>query len=236
MTFTDRVVIVTGGTGALGQAVTRAFLDRGARVAVTYRDVTAFEQLAATVGAAADRLAGFLTDVTDEASVAAMVDGVRRAFGRIDVLANIVGGFEAGSTVETSLATWCRMIDMNLTSVFLCSRAVIPQMTAQQYGRIVNVSSRWAVRPMAGAAAYTAAKAGVIALTQAMAEEVKQANITVNAVVPSTIDTPANRRAMPQAKFERWVKPESVADVILFLASPEARDVSGAAIPVYGKA
>jgi NAD(P)-dependent dehydrogenase (short-subunit alcohol dehydrogenase family) len=228
-----RVMLVTGGTGALGTAVARGGLDAGATVVVAARDVQRHEALVAAVPAAArPRLDAVPADATDGASVRALVDAVLARHGRLDVLVNAVGGFAAGDLLGTDEAAWDRMLSLNLRSAYLACRAALPPMLAAGRGRIVNVASRSVVPPAGGFIAYTVAKAGVIALTQALAQEVRAHGVTVNAVLPSTLDTEANRRAMPSADRARWVRPESVAAAILFLASDAAAEVTGTLLAV----
>jgi NAD(P)-dependent dehydrogenase (short-subunit alcohol dehydrogenase family) len=176
-------------------------------------------------------------DVTDEADVARWVAGSANAVGPPEVLVCLVGGFAGGKPVaETDLDTWQRMLTMNLTSVFLCARAVAPLMTSQGHGKIVAVAARAGLHGAANLAAYSVSKGGVITLVQALAEELKEANVQVNCILPSVIDTPANRRHMADADPSRWVAPADIARVILFLASDESSVISGAAVPVYGLA
>jgi NAD(P)-dependent dehydrogenase (short-subunit alcohol dehydrogenase family) len=164
-----------------------------------------------------------------------VVETIKR-LGRIDVLVNAVGGFRAGTPLhETSLETWDFMLNLNARSVFIASRTVIPHMLAQGSGKIVSVAARPGLRGNAKMAAYSVSKSAVIRLTESMAAELKGAGINVNCILPGTIDTPQNRQAMPNADPSRWVKPEALADVILFLASDAAREVHGAALPVYGR-
>jgi NAD(P)-dependent dehydrogenase (short-subunit alcohol dehydrogenase family) len=169
--------------------------------------------------------------VTEEAGFDGFVRGVLDAHGRIDILVNGVGGFAPGDLASTSLSEWNRMLTLNLTSAAIGCRGVLPAMIAAGFGRIVNIASRAVVPPLGGFIGYTVAKAGVITLTQALAREVPR-GITVNAVLPSTMDTPANRQAMPDADRSQWVSPDAVAEVIAYLASDQAAMVSGATIPV----
>ncbi|MBI4301892.1 MAG: SDR family oxidoreductase [Chloroflexi bacterium] len=237
MSLENKIAIITGGTGGLGKAITQVFLEKGAQVVLPYRDQTLMEEFASQLGKLKERLAPMLTDVTHEDEVNKLVAKTVEDWGRIDILINLTGGFSGGTTIaETPESTWNFMMDLNLKSVFLCSKAVLPQMMAQRWGRIVNVSSRNALRIGPRSGAYTVSKAGVITLTQVMAEEAKDYNICVNAILPSTIDTEANRKVMPKADFSRWVKPEVIAPVIFFLASEECGPLSGATIPVYGRA
>jgi NAD(P)-dependent dehydrogenase (short-subunit alcohol dehydrogenase family) len=227
-----RVVVVSGGTGALGQSVALRFLSEGATVCIPFAVPAERDALVARVGAA-DRARVVLveTDVTDEASFDRFVRGVLDGQGRIDALVNGVGGFAGGDLMSTSLEEWHRVMNLNLTSAVIGCRAVLPAMTAAGSGRIVNVASRAVVPPGGGFIAYTVSKAAVITLTQALAREVKR-GITVNAVLPSTMDTPGNRKAMPEADRSDWVSTDAVAEVIAHLASERAGMVSGAAIPV----
>ncbi|HXG30405.1 MAG TPA: SDR family NAD(P)-dependent oxidoreductase [Thermodesulfobacteriota bacterium] len=236
MRLKDKVAIITGGTGALGKAVVSAFLEEGARVSCTYIVEEELKGLSSIVEKYKPRLILIRANVTKEKQVSRVVERTLQRFGRIDVLVNIVGGFTYATIVDTDEKTWDHMMNINLKSTFLCSKAVLPHMIKQNYGRIINVSSRPALRGTAGIGAYSASKAGVLNLTETIADEVRDYEINVNAILPSTIDTPANRKAMPKADFSKWVKPEEIARVMLFLASDDSKPISGAAIPVYGKA
>jgi NAD(P)-dependent dehydrogenase (short-subunit alcohol dehydrogenase family) len=231
---TGHVAIVAGGTGALGQSVVLRFLQDGASVAVPWLVPEEWESLKARVEKGQiGRLYGARVDVvTDQAALAAFVTDVLARHKGLDVLVNTVGGFAGGDLASTPLAEWRRMLDLNLTSAVIGCRAVLPAMRAARRGRIVNVSSRAVVPPAGGFIAYTVAKTAVIALTQALAHEERPHGIAVNAVLPSTMDTPANRRAMPDADRSQWVSTEAVADVIAYLASDRVGAVSGAFIPV----
>jgi NAD(P)-dependent dehydrogenase (short-subunit alcohol dehydrogenase family) len=237
MNFHDKMVLVTGGTGGLGREVTMAFLKAGARVLVTYRRA---EELAAVVSSA-ERIGakppeGAAVDVTDLAAVEQFVAGTAKKFGRIDVLVNAVGGYAGGTNLwEADPRVYDQMLQLNLKAGLALARAVVPVMIRQNRGWIVNVASKAAVDHGAGGALYAASKAGALALFDSLAAEVKAYNINVNSVLPSIIDTAANRAAMPQADFSKWPKPEEIANVILFLCSQEALAIHGAAIPVYGK-
>src|SRR5690348_17549180 len=204
-----RVAVVTGASGGLGPAVSRALEQAGLLVVgVTRREA----------------------DVTNADAVDAVMAGVFDQHGRLDVLVNVAGGFAGGKHVhETDVSTWEHMLSLNLTSTFLCCRAAIPFMLSGGFGRIVNVSSRTAVQPAAGLSAYGVSKAGVMTLTETLAAELRGTGVTANAVLPSVIDTPANRAAMPKANTATWVKPEDIAAVIVDLASDRWGIVSGAA-------
>ncbi len=234
MNFKDKVVVITGGTGGLGSAVTSAFLQAGAKVFVTYRSEQEFDALKASVNAHA-ALTGIKTNVLDEASVKAMVQQAAR-FGRLEVLVNLVGGYWGGVPIaEMSLEQWNKMIDLNLKSAFLCCKHVLPLMMQQNAGRIINIGSKGGLQGGEGISAYGASKAGLINFTLSLAAEGKRHNITANTVIPGIIDTPANRQAIPGANFDEWVKPEALARIILFLSSEEAQAITGATIPVFGK-
>jgi len=230
--MTGRVAIVSGGTGALGQSVTLRFLSEGATVCIPYAVPAELEALRNRVGAAErSRLHCEAADVTDDKAFGAYVQRVLDAHRRVDVLVNGVGGFAGGDLASTSHDAWQHMLTLNLTSVAIGCRAVLPAMTAAGYGRIVSIASRAVVPPMGGFIGYTVAKAGVITLTQALAREVPR-GITVNAVLPSTMDTPGNRQAMPDADRSGWVSTEAVAGAIAYLASENAAVISGATIAV----
>ncbi len=230
---TGQVAIVTGGTGALGQAITGTLLDAGATVAIPYavpEERAALE--ARLVPELRARLHPAPADVTDEGAFGKFVQAVRERHGRVDALVNGVGGFTGGDLVSTPLSEWERLMALNLTSTVIGCRAVLPAMIAAGRGRIVSIASRAVIPPQGGFIAYTVSKAAVITLTQALAQEVKGHGVTVNAVLPSTMDTPANRRAMPDADRSGWVSTQDVARVVVFLISDGAAAVTGAAVTV----
>jgi len=225
----SKIAIVTGANGGLGTHVTIALLDAGFLVTGLAPSIKPedfdhphFTALPASLGS------------LDEAEKA--VATVIAQFGKIDLLVHTVGGFAGGKSVaETDDATWQRMFDMNLNSSFHILRAVIPHMRAAQSGRIVAIGSRAAESPGAQVGAYSASKAALVSLIRTVAIENKDIGITANTILPGTIDTPANRAAMPGADVSQWVKPESIASLIVWLAGDGAKDVTGAAIPVYGR-
>ncbi len=234
--FSDRVVIVTGAAGNLGRAVAQSFQAAGAKLVLVDHAADRLQGLFPELVGSPDHFLATSVDLTDAEAVKAMADETLRRFGRIDVLVNAVGGFRAGKPVhEMSLETWDFLLNLNDRTVLIASSAVIPHMLEQEYGKIVNVAARAALQGGAKMAAYSAAKSAVIRLTESMSAELKKSGINVNCVLPGTIDTPQNRQAMPKADYSRWVEPEAIADVILFLASDAARAVHGAGIPVYGK-
>lgn len=236
MRFQDQVVLVAGGTGALGRAVARAFLAEGARVAVTGRRGPEVEELVREAGAAAGRVRGLVGDATNPATAAQLAAELVAAEGRIDALVNTVGGWSGGQPLwEADVGVYPRMLAANLTAGYALARAVVPHMLRAGRGAIVEVASRSALVPSPGAAAYAASKAGALALFAALAEEVKDRGLRVNSILPGVIDTAANRAAMPDADHARWPTPEEIARVVLFLCSDDARVIVGAAIPVYGR-
>jgi NAD(P)-dependent dehydrogenase (short-subunit alcohol dehydrogenase family) len=222
-----KVVVVTGASGALGKVVAEAALAGGARVAgVDYSPA----QIAATD----NRIEIGGVDLTDATQAGKAIDAIASQFGRIDALVNIAGGFAFEAIAEGDPKTWQRMYALNVLTTLNASRSAIPYLSASGTGRIVNVGAMGALQAGAGMGAYAASKAGVHRLTEALAAEWK-GRITVNAVLPSTIDTPANRASMPKADFAKWVAPEELANVILFLASDAASAITGALIPVSGR-
>jgi NAD(P)-dependent dehydrogenase (short-subunit alcohol dehydrogenase family) len=225
-------VLLTGGTGGLGQGITPILLAQGVEtITIPYIKAQEVERLK-TILSPADlaRIRFVEANLIDEASVERLVNGMPR----IDVLIHLVGGFSMGKTHEYSYEQWRKDFDLNLNTAFLVCKHSLRRMLEQNYGRIVTVGSRGAITPGAQLAAYCASKAGVVALTQSIAEETKGTPITANVVLPSIIDTSANRAAMGEAEASRWVSPESLGQVICFLASEAARDLRGAAVPVYG--
>lgn len=236
MDFTDKVVVITGASGNLGGALVHAFGQAGARLALLDRHAEALAQQFPELAGKPDRLLIRAADLTQVDDVETAVTEIADHFGRIDVLAHTVGGFRAGTPLhETPLATLDFMLNLNARTVFITNQAVIPHMLRQGSGKIINLAARAGLQGQPNLAAYSASKAAVIRLTESAAAELKQSGINVNCVLPGTIDTPQNREAVPDADFSRWVKPESLADVILFLASDAARDIHGAAVPVYGR-
>lgn len=234
-----RGVLVTGGTGSIGSAVTARFLADGDAVAVTYRAPAEWERLRAALPeeARSGRLAGFAADVTDHDSMRAAVDAASAQLGGLRVLAHVAGGYEGGTPVATVSEDSVRgMFGLNLFSAFWAAKHAIPHVKASGAGRLLFVSSRGAVQTQAGAAPYAAAKLGLHALVQTLAQELKRDGVTANAILPSLVDTPQNRAAMPSADYASWVRPEQIAALLSFLGSEAAGAVTGATIPIYGKA
>lgn len=234
--FTGKTVLIAGGTGGLGRAVSIAFLQESAKVAVTYRSPEEFTALKTQAGSQSSSLEGYPLDVTNEAAVREFAAGIVTKHGRIDVLVNAVGAYAGGTSLwETDPKVFEQMLALNLRSGFVLCRAVVPAMLKRGTGTIVNVASRAAVDHAAGAAAYAASKAAAVAMIDSLAADLKGTGVRANSVLPSIIDTEANRKAMPNADFNQWPKPEEIASVILFLCSDDARLINGAAVPVYGK-
>ncbi len=233
--FPGKVALVAGGTGGLGRAVSLAFLQESADVIVTYRKQEEFDALMKAAGANGSRLGGHATDVTDEAAVSQLVGKILAERGKLDALVNTVGGYAGGVPLwdlETKILD--QMLALNLRSGYALSRAVVPAMLKRNSGAIVNVVSKAALDHPAGASAYAASKSAALALLDCLAAEVKGSGVRVNSILPSIIDTQANRKAMPKADFAIWPKPEDIARVIVFLCSDDAKVIHGAAIPVYG--
>lgn len=235
VSFKNKVVLVAGGTGGLGRSVSLAFLAEGAKTIVSYRKDAELAALREAAGTAGDSLDGHTADVTDEAAVRDLVSGIVTRHGRLDVLVNTVGGYAGGIKLwELETKTFDQMLSLNLRSGYALARAAVVPMLKQRSGAIVNVAAKAAVDHGAGASAYAASKAAAVALMDSLAEDLKGTGVRVNSVLPSIIDTEANRKAMPDANFATWPKPEEIARAILFLASDEAKVVHGAALPVYG--
>ncbi len=224
----DKVVVVTGGFGVLGHAVAEAALAAGAFVAIPGREekskIAEQDRLLVLGG----------VDLTDFAAVTNAFEAVAARFGRIDALANVAGGFRWQTLGDGDLAGWTEMFRMNLLTAATATKAALPYLRASQ-GAIVNVASAPAKKAGAGMGAYAASKAGVLRLTESLAEEEKNAGVRVNAVLPTIIDTPRNRADMPKADFSRWVKPEEIAKAILFLLSSDATAITGAELLISGR-
>jgi NAD(P)-dependent dehydrogenase (short-subunit alcohol dehydrogenase family) len=224
-----KVVLVTGANGGLGTYVTQAFLDAGATVVGTSRKIQQADFNHANFTA-------LPAEISTRDGAKVLVDQVVERFGKIDVLAHTVGGFAGGqSIVDTDDATFQRMFDLNLNCVFHILRASVPVLRKSGNGRVIAIGSRAAVEPGAGVGAYSASKAAMVSLIRTVALENKDAGLTANTILPGTMDTPANRRAIPNADVSKWVQPASVAELVVWLASEAGKDVNGSVIPVYGK-
>jgi NAD(P)-dependent dehydrogenase (short-subunit alcohol dehydrogenase family) len=235
-----KVVLVAGGTGGLGRAVSSAFVEAGARVIVTFQrpgDLDDLKRAASAKLVAADgsSLDGFNVDVTDEAAVSKLIGGIVERHGRLDCLVNAVGGYAGGTKLwELETKVFEQQLALNLRAGFVLARAAARIMVKQGSGAIVNVASKAAVDHAAGASAYAASKAAAVAMIDCLAADLKGTGVRANSILPSIIDTPANRKAMPKADFAKWPKPEEIARVILFLCSAEAKLIQGASVTVYG--
>ena len=223
--MSGRSVIVTGGFGVLGRVVAAAFAEKGDRVA---RIDFAPESMDA--GPNMIDLAG--VDLSDPVAASAAVERVKEELGGIDVLVNIAGGFTWETLSDGSPDSWRRMYAMNVLTAVTMTKAALPALVGAKGGRIINIGAGAAIKADMGMGAYAASKAGIHRFTEALAAELAGRDVTVNAILPSIIDTPTNRKDMPDADFGSWVQPQAVADVVLFLASPQARSIHGALIPV----
>jgi NAD(P)-dependent dehydrogenase (short-subunit alcohol dehydrogenase family) len=233
--FSKQVILVGGGTGGLGRAVSLAFLNDDAKVVVPYHSPEEFAALQSAAGTRVASLQGRQVDVTDEAAVGQLVGSILAEHGRLDALVNTVGGYAGGIKLwEMEAGVFDRMLALNLRAGYVLSRAAVVPMLRQKRGAIVNVAAKAAFDHAAGAFAYAASKAAALAMIDCLAAETKGTGVRVNSILPSIIDTEANRKAMPNADFAKWPKPEEIARVILFLCSDEAKVIHGAAIPVYG--
>jgi len=233
MGFQGKNAVVTGGTGAIGSIVVQHFFEAGANLALpvhTQRHLSSITQ----------RLVGFrlhaaVTDLAAEEDVAKFVDQVKSKFGGIDYLVNIAGGYAGGKLIEdVSMDEWKSMMSTNLRSAFLMCRACLKPMRSQNFGRIVNIAAMPALTSGMKKGAYAISKRGVIALTETIADEVKGSGITANAIAPSIVLTEANKQSMPTADFKKWVTPEEIARLIMYLCSEDARSISGNTIKIYG--
>lgn len=232
MDFSSQCVVVTGAAGSLGHAVVNAFADAQANIVLTARRI---DELAERFGVENGRRLFVAADLAQQSGADAVAQRAVARFGRIDVLCNVAGGFRMGEAVhETSDQTWTFLFDINVRTMLNMVRAVVPRMLEQGEGKVINIGAYAARKGVARMGAYCASKAVVIRLTEAMAAELREKNINVNCVLPTTLDTPPNRADMPRADPARWVAPDDLARTIVFLASPAARAIHGAALPVTG--
>ena len=228
--FSNKIVLVTGGTGALGRSITKAFLESNATVISSYLND---RETGKTNNKSSIQLVK--ANVTNEEEIKKLVLGVLDKYGRIDILVNVVGAYLGGKTVvELEEKEWDLMMNVNLKSAFLISKHVTRHMISSRYGKIIHVSSRIGLHSEGYDSAYAASKSGLIRLVESLSKETKESNINVNCIMPSIIDTEANRKEMPNADFNKWVKPEELSNVVLFLSSEEAKTITGAAIPTFG--
>jgi NAD(P)-dependent dehydrogenase (short-subunit alcohol dehydrogenase family) len=237
---TKKVVLIAGGTGGLGHAVSLAFVEAGARVIVTFQrpgDLDELKKAASTklVATEGSSLEGYAVDVADEAAVAKLIDGIVERHGRLDCLVNAVGGYAGGVKLwEMEAKVFEQQLTLNLRVGFVLAKVAARTMVKQGNGAIVNVASKAAVDHAAGASAYAASKSAAVAMIDCLAEDLKGTGVRANSIMPSIIDTAANRKAMPKADYTKWPKPEEIARVILFLCSDQAKLIQGVSVPVYG--
>jgi NAD(P)-dependent dehydrogenase (short-subunit alcohol dehydrogenase family) len=235
MLFQDKVVLITGAAGALGRAVVKAFAEQGATLVLTDHNRERLALLRSELGLTPERCHIHQADITRLDEAKSFAEASEQAVSRIDAAIHIAGGFRMGVTHESGEADWNYLMDLNARSAFNLAHGVVPVMKRGGGGSIVFIGSRAALSGPADMGIYAASKAALLRLSESMAAELSELGIRVNTVLPSVIDTPANRQNMPAADPERWVRPESLAGVILFLCSPAARDIRGANIPVYGR-
>ena len=233
--FSNQVVVITGAAGNLGNAVAQAFFVAGAKLVLVDRSKGRLANSFPKLANSSDHYLAEGIDLTDTESVKELAIETIQRFGQINVLVNTAGGFRAGTPVhETPLGTWDFLINLNARTLLNSCQAIIPHMLQQGSGKIVNIAARQALTGNANMGAYSASKCVVIRLTESIAAELKHKNINANCILPGTIDTPQNRKAMPSVDYSHWVAPEAIADVILFLSSPAARAIHGVSLPVYG--
>jgi NAD(P)-dependent dehydrogenase (short-subunit alcohol dehydrogenase family) len=231
--FSNKVVLITGGTGALGKSLTQRFVSSGATTIATYLNDEKIEELKGQNTINAELIKA---DVTREEQVVKLISTIVERFGHIDILVNSVGGYLGGKSVtDLEEHEWDLMMNLNLKSAFLISKHVIPVMKSSGHGgKIIHISSKTGLKSEGHDSAYAASKSGLIRLVESISQETKELGINVNCILPSVIDTEANRRAMPKADFSRWVKTDDLTNVVFFLCSQEAKVITGAAIPTYG--
>ena len=232
--FSNKIVLITGGTGALGSSITKTFIESNATVISSYHNDKETEKIQKDTKPTVKLIKA---NIINEEEVEKLVSEILDKYGRIDILVNVVGAFRGGKTVmELEEKEWDIMMNLNLKSAFLISKHVARQMISSKYGKIIQVSSRLGLHSEGCDSAYAASKSGLIRLVESLAEEIKRSNINVNCIMPSIIDTQANRKAMPNADFNKWLKPVDLANVVLFLCSEDAKTITGAAIPTFGVA
>lgn len=242
--FYGQVILITGGTGALGSKVSESFLNFSPRaIVITFRSETEMQELKGKLDRSNKEqkknhhtLIEFVkVDITHEDEVKTLISNILEKFGQIHVLANVVGGYIGGKNVgETSEEEWDKMILINLKSAFLISKHVLTSMKKKKFGKIVHISSATGAKASGNDSAYAASKAGLIRLVESLAEEISGLNININCVLPTIIDTESNRQAMPTSNFSKWIPPEELAKVICFLSSEDSKVVNGVALPTRG--
>ncbi len=242
--FSNKVIIITGGTGALGRILIKSFLDCHPKaIVVTYRSEKEMQELKANLSSLPSEQSPKIstaiefikTDVTKDDEIKKVISNIFEKYGQIHILVNVVGGYIGGKKLtELDESDWDKMIDINLKTAFLISKNIITKMITSKYGKLVHVSSRTGVKAEGNDSAYAASKAGLIRFVESVSQEVKNFDINVNCILPTIIDTAANRRAMPDVDFTKWVQPGDLSNVILFLCSDDSKIINGSAIPTYG--
>ncbi len=233
--YTDKVVVITGAAGNLGTAVVHGFEAQGARLVLLDRKEGRLQETFPAISGMDKHLLVDRVEMTSKESVGDAISKAIEKHGQIDVLVNTVGGYRAGTPVhETPIETMEFLMDLNATTTFLSCQAAIPHMLKAGSGKIINIGARQGMKGLAKSGVYAMSKSAVLRLTESLSAELKREGINVNAVLPGTINTPANRKAMPDADVSRWVTPQAISEVILFLASDKASAVHGALIPVFG--
>jgi NAD(P)-dependent dehydrogenase (short-subunit alcohol dehydrogenase family) len=229
--FSNKVVLITGGTGAFGRTLVKRFLESGARTIASYRNQTEADKLKSVN----PQVEIIKLDISNEKEILKMVPKLISNFSRIDVLVNTVGGYLGGKNItELKEDDWESMMNLNLKSAYLISKHVIPIMKSAKGGKIIHVSSRTGLKSDGYDSAYAASKAALIRFVDSISQEFREDKININCILPTTIDTESNRRAMPNADFSKWLSPEDLANVVMFLCSSESKVINGAAIPTYG--
>ena len=229
--FSNKVVLITGGTGAFGRTLVKRFLESGARTIASYRNQTEADKLKSVN----PQVEIIKLDISNEKEILKMVPKLIERFSKIDVLVNTVGGYLGGKNItELKEEYWESMMNLNLKSAYLISKHVIPVMKSAKGGKIIHVSSRTGLKSDGYDSAYAASKAALIRFVDSISQEFREDKININCILPTTIDTESNRRAMPNADFSKWLSPEDLANVVLFLCSSESKVINGAAIPTYG--
>ena len=232
MNLKDKTVLVTGGTGALGHVVAERFTNEGAKVSISYLFENELKYLSDTFK---KNVFIVRADVTNAEDVVALFQQVINKFGRVDILINLVGGFLPRNNIkEVQIKDWDHMMNINLKSVFLCSRQFLQKLGNATYGRIISMAAMPALKPSAGRGPYAVSKAGVVVLTQVLGEELKGTGITANAIAPSILNTPANVKSMPNEDASKWVTPEEIAELIVLLCTEKGQSINGVCIPVFG--
>jgi len=233
--FNEKVVLISGGTGALGQTISLDFLKSGANVIITYVNDSEIEFLESKFGDFMKKVMLIKVNLMNESEVKDLISKIINTNDKIDILINAVGGYRAGQPVtQISEKDWDLMMNLNLKTAFLISKHVVKEMENQGQGKVIHVAARSGLKGSGNDAAYVASKSGVLRLVESLSEEVKNNNINVNCVLPSIIDSDANRQSMPEEDFSKWVSPSEISKVIFFLASEESNAIHGASIPTYG--